>query len=130
MSTYGEQDIICPYYQKENKNQIQCEGLISTEYYGGRQFDTPTQLKAFQKLYCKGNYKNCEYALALEKRRGEVKVYKTNIRIREEIRIHGLTQYKVAEAIGISEPTFTRWMRKEMNSYQKKKVNTAILSLI
>lgn len=130
MSTYGEQDIICPYYQKENKNQIQCEGLISTEYYGGRQFDTPTQLKSFQKAHCKGNYHTCEHAMELEKRHGEALKTKTNLHIRESIRTSGLTHYVVAEAIGVSESTFTRWMRHEMNLSRREKVNTAILSLL
>lgn len=56
----------------------------------------------------------------------------TNIDVRKAIwlaREQGIKQYEVAEAIGVSEPTLTRWLRKEMSDDKKKQVMEAIESL-
>lgn len=41
----------------------------------------------------------------------------------------GIFQYEVADAIGVSEATFTRWLRKEMPEDKKKLVLDAIEKL-
>lgn len=43
----------------------------------------------------------------------------SNIDIREEIKTNGLAHYQVAEKIGVSEFTFSRWMRKELPAEKK-----------
>jgi transcriptional regulator with XRE-family HTH domain len=41
----------------------------------------------------------------------------------------GIKQYEVAEAIGVSEPTLTRWLRKEMSDDKKKLITEAVKNL-
>jgi len=53
----------------------------------------------------------------------------SNIEIREKIRTNGLTHYQVAEKIGVSEFTFSRWMRKELPIGKKTIVFKAICEL-
>jgi predicted transcriptional regulator len=49
--------------------------------------------------------------------------------IRRSIRESGLHQWMVAERLGISEATFTRWLRTEMSGERKKMVMDAIQEL-
>lgn len=49
-----------------------------------------------------------------------------NMDIRIAIANKRLKYYEVAEACGISECTFSRWMRSEMSPERKKKVQKAI----
>ncbi|NNU94675.1 hypothetical protein ETC01_16250 [Geobacillus sp. NFOSA3] len=54
---------------------------------------------------------------------------KRNDDIRRSIRESGLHQWMVAEHLGISEATFTRWLRTEMSSERKRMVMDAIQEL-
>jgi hypothetical protein len=49
--------------------------------------------------------------------------------LREEFRIADVRQWEVAEAIGISEVTFVKWLRKELSDEKKKLVREAILKV-
>lgn len=52
-----------------------------------------------------------------------------NADIRSIIRKLGLTQWLVAEKMGISEATFTRWLRKELSDEERKQIFNAIEEL-
>lgn len=49
--------------------------------------------------------------------------------LREEFRIADVRQWEVADAIGISEMTFVKWLRKELPEEKKKLVREAILKV-
>lgn len=49
--------------------------------------------------------------------------------LREEFRIADVRQWEVADAIGISEMTFAKWLRKELPEEKKKLVREAILKV-
>lgn len=49
--------------------------------------------------------------------------------LREEFRIADVRQWEVADAIGISEMTFVKWLRKELSDEKKKLVREAILKV-
>lgn len=49
--------------------------------------------------------------------------------LRDEFRIANVRQWKVADAIGISEMTFVKWLRKELPEEKKKLVREAILKV-
>lgn len=51
---------------------------------------------------------------------------KMNKDVREAARQNGVYLYEIADALGKSEPTFNRWLRKEMNEKQKADAFTAI----
>ena len=46
--------------------------------------------------------------------------------LRYEFRIANVRQWEVAEAIGISEMTFVKWLRRELPEEKKKLVREAI----
>ena len=52
-----------------------------------------------------------------------------NSEIREIIRKNRIFHYEIAEALGISEPAFSKWLRSEMDSEKKEKVIQAIDSI-
>lgn len=49
-----------------------------------------------------------------------------NIDIREEIKAAGLKQWRVADACGISEESFSKKLRYELTEQEKKKIREAI----
>lgn len=44
----------------------------------------------------------------------------SNKDVKEYAKAKGVAHYEVAEKLKISEPTFSRWLRKEFNQEQKK----------
>ena len=50
--------------------------------------------------------------------------------LRYEFRIANVRQWEVAEAIGISEMTFVKWLRRELPEEKKKLVWEAIRKVI
>ena len=52
-----------------------------------------------------------------------------NESIRLKIRKAGLYQYQVAMAIGISEQTFIRWLRFDLDEPRKMQIDAAIQTL-
>lgn len=54
---------------------------------------------------------------------------KRNLDIRFAIRQAGLTQWLVAERLGISEATFTRRLRKELSDKEKQQIFDVIEQL-
>ena len=50
--------------------------------------------------------------------------------LRYEFRIANVRQWEVAEAIGISEMTFVKWLRRELPEEKKKLVREAIQKVI
>ena len=50
--------------------------------------------------------------------------------LRDEFRIANVRQWEVAEAIGISEMTFVKWLRRELPEEKKKLVREAIRKVI
>ncbi len=55
---------------------------------------------------------------------------KKNEEIRAAARQKGVYLYEIADALGVSEPTFNRWLRKEMTEQKKIEVFAAIKSII
>lgn len=53
----------------------------------------------------------------------------SNIDIRTMASANGVALWQIADALGISEPTMTRKMRKELNQDQKKQIFEIIASL-
>lgn len=49
-----------------------------------------------------------------------------NEEIRQAISHAGIKQWKVADALGISEATFTRWLRKELPPEKKLEILSTI----
>ena len=54
---------------------------------------------------------------------------RANQDIRQEAKAARLTLWQIAEALNISEPTMTRWLRKELPEEEKAKIFEAIKSL-
>ena len=50
--------------------------------------------------------------------------------LRDEFRIANVRQWEVAEAMGISEMTFVKWLRRELPEEKKKLVREAIRKVI
>ena len=50
--------------------------------------------------------------------------------LRDEFRIANVRQWEVAEAMGISEMTFVKWLRRELPEEKKKLVREAIQKVI
>jgi hypothetical protein len=46
--------------------------------------------------------------------------------LRQEFRVANVKQWEVADALGISEMTFVKWLRKELSAEKKALVRTAI----
>jgi len=46
--------------------------------------------------------------------------------IRKEIESADISYWQVADAMGISDATFTRWLRKELSDEKKAEVRSAI----
>jgi len=57
------------------------------------------------------------------------KKVRANQDIRQEAKAARLTLWQIAEALNISEPTMTRWLRKELPEEEKAKIFEAIKSL-
>lgn len=51
---------------------------------------------------------------------------KRNIDIRTLARVENLKHWQIAEQLGISEITFSRWLRTELDSEKKELIKTAI----
>lgn len=51
---------------------------------------------------------------------------KENLNIRNAARIADIPQWKIADALGISEATFTRWLRVKLSPEREKKVMEVI----
>lgn len=51
---------------------------------------------------------------------------KRNEDIRAIARREKVYLYEIAEALGVSEPTFNRWLRKELSETQKADIRAAI----
>lgn len=51
---------------------------------------------------------------------------KRNTEIRAAAKSAGVFLYEVAEKLDVSEPTFIRWLRKELDEPTKRKALTAI----
>lgn len=49
-----------------------------------------------------------------------------NLEIREKIRKSRLFHYEIADTLGISESTFSKWLRSELDMERKEKVIQAI----
>lgn len=55
---------------------------------------------------------------------------KCNNDIRKAARKNGVYLYEIADALGKSEPTFNRWLRKEMTEEMKNKTFAAIEKIV
>lgn len=53
-----------------------------------------------------------------------------NKEIRDVIATHRVRYYEVAEVLGISECTFSRWMRRELTEDKRKLIIDAINKLV
>lgn len=54
---------------------------------------------------------------------------KKNIDIREAIKNSGFPYWAVAERLGITDSTFSKWLRKELSEEKKQKILGAIEEL-
>ena len=50
--------------------------------------------------------------------------------LRNEFKIANVRQWEVAEAIGISEMTFVKWLRRELSDNKKKLVRDGIIKAV
>ena len=59
---------ICPYYRRESKNSITCEGICQCDtVYSSVKFDFETDKRCWVERYCATfKYKNCPYARMIE----------------------------------------------------------------
>lgn len=55
---------------------------------------------------------------------------KMNNDVREAARRNVVYLYEIADALGKSEPTFNRWLRKEMTEEMKNKAFAAIEKIV
>lgn len=53
-------------------------------------------------------------------------IIRRNLEVRSAAKENGVYLYEIAEKLGVSEPTFNRWLRKELPENLKKKVSAAI----
>ncbi len=51
---------------------------------------------------------------------------KKNSDVRKAARKNGVYLYEIADTLGVSEPTFNRWLRKEMTEERKSEAFKAI----
>ena len=54
---------------------------------------------------------------------------KRNADIRQAIKEAGLTQWQIAEAIGVSDPTITIWLRHDLTADKRDRIMEAIKEL-
>lgn len=54
---------------------------------------------------------------------------KANQTIRNAAKMHGVKHWKIAEYLGISEPTIMRWLRTPLSAEKEKAVMEAIEAL-
>ncbi|MDD6394795.1 MAG: hypothetical protein PUB37_01200 [Firmicutes bacterium] len=54
---------------------------------------------------------------------------KVNIDIRQTAKSKKIPFWKIAKHLGISEPTFTRWMREELSEEKRERITLAIEEL-
>ena len=52
-----------------------------------------------------------------------------NENVRKAARIAGIPLWRVAAAVGVSEPTLTRWMRFPLSEERERKIMAAIAAL-
>lgn len=50
----------------------------------------------------------------------------TNNELRTAMRVKDMKQWQLADALGVSVPTLTRWFRHELTEDQAKKVKAAV----
>lgn len=53
-----------------------------------------------------------------------------NMKLRERAKIKRVALWEIAEALGISEPTFSRWMRSPLSQEVEKKAFEAIERIV
>ena len=53
-------------------------------------------------------------------------MFLANAEIRESIRKKRLRHYEIAEALGVNEFTFSRWLRNELPDEKKREIKKAI----
>lgn len=51
---------------------------------------------------------------------------KRNIDIRTLARVENVKHWQIAEVLGVSEITFSRWLRRELDPDQKERIRKAI----
>ena len=59
----------------------------------------------------------------------EVLTVRENQRVRSAARSAGVPHWKIAVAIGVSEPTLTRWLRVPLPADKEQRIMTAIKEL-
>ena len=53
-------------------------------------------------------------------------IKRNNAEIRQELRIANMPLWALADALGVSEPTITRWMRHELSEERQQQIMDAI----
>ena len=61
--------------------------------------------------------------------KGVKKMSKENESVRKAARVAGIPLWRVATAIGVSEPTLTRWLRVPLPEDKEQRVMAAIAAL-
>lgn len=90
MEYYGQQNIICPFFVNENKNNIICQGLTDTTK-SVNCFDAPTEKKKYKLNFCECfNYMDCPYYRILD----QIKYQEENEMSKTlEEKLKGATEY-------------------------------------
>lgn len=67
MATYGNENIVCPFFKDMAKNEIKCEGIISCSAINT--WENPKNKKEHQEQYCNTfRYSGCSLARELLKK--------------------------------------------------------------
>ena len=67
MADYGSQDVKCPFYKKDNKTKIICEGVINDTCT--QPFKSTKKKEIYKNNYCcTFHYKECPYFKLLDRK--------------------------------------------------------------
>ena len=70
MSVFGEQDIICQYYIKQNQVNITCEGMLpDSNIFSEVHFESQREKKKHIQSFCNTHtYRTCPCAQGIERK--------------------------------------------------------------
>ena len=64
MADYGSQEVKCPFYIKENENQIYCEGIITKKCI--QHFINAKKKRQHKSKCCNSDYRQCRHFKTVE----------------------------------------------------------------
>ena len=67
-SEYKDVEVQCPFYKKEDKQRIRCEGVTTESTASVQVFKSKTDKNSIKEKYCTKDYMRCPTYQALEKK--------------------------------------------------------------